>query len=65
MKVTMSPLNSACKSKPKLKIKLSNLPALELSPDAVKLDTHGVVRVHKDLANEGLKSLMKISKERM
>ena len=39
-----------------------NIPALEFSSDAVELDTHGVVRVHQDLVDEGLQSLVQISK---
>ena len=39
-----------------------NLPALELHPVAVELDTHGVVWVHQDLVDEGLQSLVQISK---
>ena len=47
----------------KTKIKVS-LPALEFSSDAIELNTHGVVGVHEDLVDEGLKSLVQIPKHR-
>ena len=40
-----------------------NLPALELHPVAVELDTHGVVWVHDDLVDECLDSLVEVSKQ--
>ena len=40
-----------------------SLPALELNPVAVKLDTHGVVGIHNDLVDECLDSLVKVSKQ--
>ena len=41
--------------------KYLSLPALELHPVAVKVDTQGVVRVHHNLVDEGLHSLVEIS----
>ena len=43
----------------------SSLPALELHSVAVKVDTHGVVGVHHNLVDEGLHSLVEISKEKV
>ena len=40
-----------------------NLPALELHPVTVELDTHGVVWVHDDVADECLDSLVKVSSQ--
>ena len=40
-----------------------SLPALELHPVAVELDTHRVVWVHDDLADECLHSLVKVSRQ--
>ena len=47
------------------RIKELSLPALELNPVAVKLDTHGVVWVHNDLVDECLDSLVKVSKQKI
>ena len=40
-----------------------SLPALELHPVAVELDTHRVVWVHDDLVDESLDSLVEVSKQ--
>ena len=42
-----------------------NLPALELHPVAVELDTHWIVWIHDDLADECLDSLVEVSKNKM
>ena len=42
-----------------------SLPALELHPVAVELDTHWVVWVHDDLVNECLDSLVEESKNKI
>ena len=40
-----------------------SLPALELHPVAVELDTHGVVWVHDDLVYESLDSLVEVPEQ--
>ena len=42
-----------------------NLPALELHPVAVEIDTHWIVWVHDDLVDESLDSLVEVSRNKI